>query len=75
VLVLRRRLRDQVDLVLQDDDVLEPHDLNGCKVLAGLGGGGLVWFGGVPEWLGLRVRLVDLGGGVSPGVVGGVLKV
>ena len=34
---------DQVDLVLQDDDVLEAHDLHGGEVLGGLGlGAGLV---------------------------------
>jgi hypothetical protein len=36
VLVLRDALSDEVDLVLQDDDVPQPHDLNSSKVLAGL---------------------------------------
>jgi len=33
VLALRGALLHEVDLVLQDDDVLEAHDLYGCQVL------------------------------------------
>ena len=36
MLLERRRLLDQVDLVLQDDDVLQLHDLDGGQVLARL---------------------------------------
>ena len=33
LLLLGDRLLDQVDLVLQDDDMLEAHDLDGGEVL------------------------------------------
>eukprot|EP00406_Dinophysis_acuminata_P025596 CAMPEP_0179349176 /NCGR_PEP_ID=MMETSP0797-20121207/74097_1 /TAXON_ID=47934 /ORGANISM="Dinophysis acuminata, Strain DAEP01" /LENGTH=496 /DNA_ID=CAMNT_0021064033 /DNA_START=366 /DNA_END=1852 /DNA_ORIENTATION=+ len=37
VLGLRLLLLDELDLVLEDDDVLQPHDLHGRQVLRGLG--------------------------------------
>ena len=33
MLVDGRRLLNQVDLILQNDDVLQPHDLHRCQVL------------------------------------------
>ena len=36
MLLLGRLLLDQVDLVLEDEDVLQLHDLDGCKMLGGL---------------------------------------
>ena len=37
MLLLGLRLRDEVDLVLEDEDVLQLHDLDGGQVLGGLG--------------------------------------
>lgn len=36
MLVDRHTLLDEIDLVLQDDDVLQTHDLDGRQVLGGL---------------------------------------
>ena len=36
VLLLGRLLLDQVDLVLEDENVFQLHDLDGCKMLGGL---------------------------------------
>ena len=37
MLLLGLRLRDEVDLVLEDQNVLQLHDLDGSQVLRGLG--------------------------------------